>query len=166
MWTYKSTQEELTKSTEVWDPETDETVAEAFARFSEGLTMIPDDVAPDLVPALMTAGIEVWSFGYGDDTSEFTTLDTEAPDEDEMEDWSDGTNMEVWGPFGIDERSLTNEQLVRFGAQYLDDTSMSPFLPDIIDGLLVASATAIRVVTGYMRSPTKTEYLGIASVKE
>ena len=164
MWHFDGNIDALKTSDEVWDDETGETVAQAFARFSRGLDMIPDDIANELVPSLMKAGIEVWSFGYGDDPGSFTTLTPEEPDEDEYTDWSEGTNTQIWGPFGIWWETVSHESLIRFGADYLLDLSMSPFMPDILDGLLVAASQAIKQEARLI--PAGTSILGIASVKE
>lgn len=64
-------------------------------------------VDPADVPALVLAGVEVWSYGYdSDDPEMFTTLD-----ETDVSDWGPDA-IEAWGPF---RRSVTPHLGTRLG---------------------------------------------------
>lgn len=80
--------------TDIWSDETGETVGEALDRFA---TFGPEVPAKD-VPALVRAGHRVWSFGYGDDPEEFTTIDPT-----DLE-WFTGVGAEYddWAPYRLD----------------------------------------------------------------
>lgn len=59
------------------------------------------EVGSSSVPALVRAGVRVWSFGYGDDPEEFTTLDPDdlwAFDGDDP----DADVVRSWAPFRVD----------------------------------------------------------------
>ena len=61
------------------------------------------EVGSSSVPALVRAGVRVWSFGYGDDPEEFTTLDPDdlwAFDGDDP----DADVVDSWAPFRVDAR--------------------------------------------------------------
>lgn len=138
MWHFDGNLDALRTSTEVWDDDTGETVAEAFARFSDGLTVFTD---VNLAVALIKAGFDddVWSFGYGDDPKDFTTI----TDTDELIDDPDGS-LYAWGPFGIDLRERPNpEASARFALDFVSDWSMIRSLDDVTGTLLVEGANTL-----------------------
>ena len=71
---------------------------EAFATF--GI-----EVSPNAVPALVEAGLDVWSFGYGDDPEAFTTIGL-----DDLWAWQPremaGDVVRSWAPFRVDPAAL------------------------------------------------------------
>jgi len=96
MWS--SAGKDLATSTEVWDDQTGETVAEAFARFS---TFGPVMGAAQALAVLdRNPSADVMSFGYGDDPAEFDSIDfqelADAIEEDGIEQVDD-----QWGPFAV-----------------------------------------------------------------
>ena len=146
MWNFDGDIDALKTSDKVWDDETGETVAQAFARFQTlGDWLIPNEDAPTLVPQLVRAGFELWSFGYGDDPVEFTTIDIDSIGDDDFDDFSDSNA--IWGPFRFDRTLGGTTALVRFGIQVIDDYAMSPFLSAEIRNLLAESAGRIAVAT-------------------
>ena len=74
---------------------------EAFASFGH-------EVDANDVPELVLSGVEVWSYGYGDDPEEFTTIDTNdlwrwGP-ADNVGNFNAETVAEIaadWGPFRV-----------------------------------------------------------------
>jgi hypothetical protein len=87
---------DLSTSTEVWDPETGETVAEAFARFS---TFGPVMTATEAVAYLeRNPGADMMSFGYGDDPVDFDSIDHEELSE-AIAEWGEAQIESDWGPF-------------------------------------------------------------------
>ena len=69
------------------------------------------EVGSSSVPALVRAGVRVWSFGYGDDPEEFTTIDAGdlwAFDGDDP----DADVVDSWAPFRVDARPQAPECLI------------------------------------------------------
>jgi hypothetical protein len=96
MW--NSAGRDLATDTTIWDDETGETVAEAFARFA---TFGPLMTATEAVAALKrNPALDVMSFGYGDDPVDFDSIGLEELEDSIAEDGVDVTN-DIWGPFAV-----------------------------------------------------------------
>jgi len=79
---------------DLWNEDTGETVGEALERFAGFGPQVP----PEDVPGLVREGARIWSFGYGDDPEEFTTIDA-----DDIGEWEE--DFRDWEPFRIDKGS-------------------------------------------------------------
>ena len=94
MWSSKD--KDLEHSTEVWNDETGETVAEAFARFSTfGPVM---NVAEAIRYLKANPSVDMMSFGYGDDPEDFDSIGLEELEEAVAEDGVSEVN-DTWRPF-------------------------------------------------------------------
>lgn len=90
---------------DIWSEDTGETVGEALNRFA---SFGPEVPAED-VPALVSAGHRVWSFGYGDDPEEFTTIDQSDLDND-----MDDDDLAEWSPFRLDSQDPDFDLVLRY----------------------------------------------------
>lgn len=92
---------------DIWSDDSGETVKEALERFASFGPLVPTED----VPELLRAGHMVWSFGYGDDPEEFTTVD--------MDDLDNGWDPEEaerdWSPFRLDAESPLISKYAREG---------------------------------------------------
>lgn len=109
----------------IWDEDTGETFAEAMARFE---TLGDEFVEPIVTRYLIEAGFEVWSFGYGDDPAEFTTVDK--ADLDTFDSDIEGAD-DLWGPFRFDANLGSPSAAVRFLIRHADEWSHGPFIDPI-----------------------------------
>lgn len=100
MWHFDGDLVALETSTEVWDDGTGETVASALERFR---SLSPGQELMTAADVIATPDLdrEFWSFGYGDDPAEFTTI---TPREllDNIAEGDKPADLDyTWGPFMV-----------------------------------------------------------------
>lgn len=140
----------------IFDEDTGETVGEAKARFAK---LGEAEVDADMALALIKAGYEVWSFGYGDDPAEFTVVD-----EDDVEVFEDDVEdaAHSWGPFRFDPTMGGTDSAVRFLVGFVDGWVMSPLMDDVQKAVLAEALFRLSQAGIRAQGRPRTNILGIS----